>query len=150
MKKLIKIIITAMVGVVIIASTASAQTSKDSTLDLNKHPELLKAIIKNPENWPVLLKAYSHTDTTSDLGRKRQVVRNIIAYLVREHIVKDRAAISSFLLTETAMTVNGKALSAAQHRILKERYIPEADYVVYYGNSEHVGNKGIFQRTDNL
>jgi hypothetical protein len=121
----------------------------DTALDLSKHPELVKAIIKNPANWPVILKAYNQTDSVSDLGRKRQVIRDIINYLIRENIVKDRGSISSFLLTERQFTVNGKVLSEKRHSWLKEKYIPEAGYVVYYGNSEMTG-KGIFQRTDNL
>jgi hypothetical protein len=121
----------------------------DTALDLSKHPELVKAIIKNPANWPVLLKAYDHTDSLSDLGRKRQVIRDIIAYLIREHIVKNRAGITSFLLTEEEFTVNGKKISEERHKFLKDQYIPEPGYKVYYGNSEMSG-KGIFQRTDNL
>jgi hypothetical protein len=149
MKKLVQIVVVT-VCIMISCSNIYAQTEKDSTLDLSKHPELVKAIIKNPANWPVILKAYrSNDDTSSIAAEHKQVIRDIIAYLVREHIVKDRAAINSFLLTDDAMTVNGKALSEARHKALKDQYIPEPGFVVYYGNSEKTG-KGIFQRTDNL
>jgi len=150
MKNLFKMIIfTATLAI----STARAQTSNDTTLDLNKHPELVQAILKNPENWPVLLRAHDRNNADPELSKKRQVIRDIIAYLVRENVVKDREGISSFLLTETTMTVNGKDLPDAQQQFLKDRYIPEPGYVVYFGNSEQVRNKhknGIFQRTDNL
>lgn len=122
----------------------------DSTLDLSKHPELVKAIIKNPANWPVILKAYNTgNDTLTAQGRNKQVIRDIIAYLVREHIVKNRQEIDTFLLSDTEFTVNGKKLPEERHNYLKKHYILRPGYVVYYGNSEMTGD-GIFQRPDNL
>ena len=88
-------------------------------------------------------------DNSAEGDRKRQVIRDIISYLIREHIVQDRASISSFLLTDTAMIVNGQTLSEGRHRRLKKSYLPEAGYIIYYGN-EPMAGKGIFQRTDNL
>ena len=88
-------------------------------------------------------------DNSAEGDRKRQVIRDIIGYLIREHIVQDRASISAFLLTDTAMIVNGQKLPEGRHRRLKKSYLPEPGYVIYYGN-EPMAGKGIFQRTDNL
>ncbi|HWZ04436.1 MAG TPA: hypothetical protein VNX40_12555 [Mucilaginibacter sp.] len=124
--------------------------NSDTTLDLSKHPELVKALINNPANWPIILKAYDKSAAAStDLGRKRQVIRDIIAYLVREHIVKDRADITSFLLTDDEFIVNGQKLTEERNEFLKDKYIPEPGYKIYYGN-EPMSGKGFFQRTDNL
>lgn len=88
-------------------------------------------------------------DESAEGDRKRQVIRDIIAYLIREHIVQDRASITAFLLTDTAMIVNGQKLPEGRHRKLKRSYLPEPGYIIYYGN-EPMAGKGIFQRTDNL
>ena len=122
----------------------------DTTLDLSKHPELVKAIIKNPSNWPVILKAYNkNNDTLAALGKNKQVIRDILSYLISKHIVKEQGDVDSFLLTNDVLTVNGNKLSDVLHYELKQKYIKASDYVVYYGNSEMKGN-GIFQRRDNL
>jgi hypothetical protein len=88
-------------------------------------------------------------DNSAEGDRKRQVIRDIIGYLIREQIVQDRASISTFLLTDTAMIVNGRKLTKAHHKQLKKWYLPEPGYIIYYGN-EPMAGKGIFQRTDNL
>ena len=88
-------------------------------------------------------------DESAEGDRKRQVIRDIISYLIREHIVPDRASISAFLLTDTAMIVNGEKLSKARHKRLEKWYLPGRGYIIYYGN-EPMAGKGIFQRTDNL
>jgi hypothetical protein len=88
-------------------------------------------------------------DNSAEGDRKRQVIRDIIAYLIREHIVQDRASITAFLLTDAAMIVNGQKLPEGRHRQLKKSYLPEPGYIIYYGNLPMAG-KGIFQRTDNL
>jgi hypothetical protein len=88
-------------------------------------------------------------DSGAESDRKKQVIRDIISYLIREHIVQDRASISYFLLTDTAMIVNGKKLPEGRHQRLKKWYIPEPGYIIYYGNDPMTG-RGIFQRTDNL
>jgi len=128
------------------------QTRKraDSSLDLSKHPELVRAIINNPANWPVILKAY---DTANDLstteGRNKQVIRDILTYLIHNNFIKARGDVSSFMLTNDSFLLNGKKLPEKLHAELKEKYIKAPDFVVYYGNSEKKGN-GIFQRADNL
>ena len=122
----------------------------DATLDLSKHPELVKAIIKNPANWPVILKAYrTNNDTLTIQGKNKQVIRDILAYLVKKHVVTERGVVSDFLLTNKVFTVNQKTLPESMHRELKEKYIKAPDYIIHYGNSEMKG-KGIFQRRDNL
>jgi hypothetical protein len=88
-------------------------------------------------------------DNSAEGDRKRQVIRDIMGYLIKEHIVQDRASISTFLLTDTAMIVNGQKLRKTLHKQLKKWYLPEPGYVIYYGN-EPMSGKGIFQRTDNL
>ena len=88
-------------------------------------------------------------DNSAEGDRKRQVIRDIISYLIKEHIVQDRASISTFLLTDTAMIVNGQKLPKARHKQLKKWYLSEPGYIIYYGN-EPMSGKGIFQRTDNL
>ena len=88
-------------------------------------------------------------DESAEGDRKRQVIRDIMSYLIREHIVQDRASITTFLLTDTAMIVNGEKLSNAHHKRLKKWYLPGRGYIIYYGN-EPMAGKGIFQRTDNL
>jgi len=122
----------------------------DSTLDLSKHPELVKAIIANPDNWPVILKAYDKAnDSLSTEGKNKQVIRDILAYLIQNNLIKERGDVSSFMLTNDSFQLNGKKLSEKFHASLKEKYIKTSDFVVYYGNSEMKGN-GIFQRADNL
>jgi hypothetical protein len=122
----------------------------DTTLDLSKHPELVKAIIKNPANWPIILKAYNNSNESMTVqGKNKQVIRDILAYLISKHIIKARGDVSSFMLTDKTFTVNGKKLSGSIHEELKDKYIKTPDYIVYYGNSEVKGN-GIFQRADNL
>jgi len=122
----------------------------DTSLDLSKHPELVKALIKNPANWPIILKAYNNrNDSLTTDGKNKQVIRDILTYLIKKHIVKERGDVSEFLLTDKAFTVNKKNLPGSMHAELKEKYIKAPDYVVYYGNSEMTG-KGIFQRRDNL
>ena len=122
----------------------------DTALDLSKHPELVKAIIKNPANWPIILKAYdTANDSLTADGRNKQVIRDILAYLVRNNLIKARGDVSSFLLTNDSFSLNGKQLPEKFHATLKGKYIKTPDFVVYYGNSEMKGN-GIFQRADNL
>ena len=122
----------------------------DSALDLSKHPELVKALIANPRNWPVILKAYDKAnDSLSTEGKNKQVIRDILAYLIQNNLIKERGDVSSFMLTNDSFQLNGKKLPGKFHASLKEKYIKSPDYVVYYGNSEMKGN-GIFQRADNL
>ncbi|HWD90408.1 MAG TPA: hypothetical protein VG367_19915 [Mucilaginibacter sp.] len=121
----------------------------DTTLDLSKHPELVKAIIKNPSNWPIILKAYDYENALSPVAKNKQVIRDILAYLVNNKIVESRTDVNSFMLTAKSFTVNNKTLPESMHTELKAKYIKSDDYVVYYGNSEKKGN-GIFQRRDNL
>jgi len=122
----------------------------DITLDLSKHPELVKAIIKNPKNWPIILKAYDTGYASSQAAKNKQVIRDILAYLINNKVVETRDEVSSFLLTEKSFTVNGKTMRESMHAQLKAKYIKSVNYVVYYGNSEAVKGEGIFQRTDNL
>ncbi|HTD39114.1 MAG TPA: hypothetical protein VK671_00740 [Mucilaginibacter sp.] len=120
------------------------------TIDLDKHPEVMAQVRENLKNGKIAYQPKSgNADSLAVLAKNRQVIRDIIAYLVREHFVKDRSAITSFLLTDTEFVVNGEKLSDERHYFLKKKYIPEPGYVVYYGNDEMKG-KGIFQRTDNL
>lgn len=121
----------------------------DTTVDLSKHPELVKAIIKDPSKWATVLKVSRANDTSTVQGKNKQVIRDIIAVLINEGIVKERSEITSFLLSNDAFMLNGKKLSQSLHADLKAKYIKAPDYVVYYGNSEMKGN-GIFQRADNL
>jgi hypothetical protein len=122
----------------------------DTTLDLSKHPELVKAIIANPANWPIILKAHNNSnDSLSMEGKNKQVIRDILAYLIQNNLIKERGDVSSFMLTSDAFSLNGKKLPEKFHASLKEKYIKTPDFVVYYGNSEMKGN-GIFQRAGNL
>ncbi|MGN6396498.1 MAG: hypothetical protein ACTHMI_13090 [Mucilaginibacter sp.] len=120
----------------------------DTVIDLNKHPEIVKAIIKDPAHWSAILKP-GPNDTSTLQGKNKQVIRDIISTLVKNNVVKDRSGIKSFLLTGTTLTVNGTVQPASLQRQLKMKYIPTPDFVVYFGNSEKTG-KGIFQRADNL
>ncbi|MES2277272.1 MAG: hypothetical protein V4592_14690 [Bacteroidota bacterium] len=120
----------------------------DTLIDLSKHPEIVKAIINDPAHWSAILKP-GPNDVSTLQGKNKQVIRDIISALVQNNIVKDRSEITSFMLTSTSLTVNGKEQEAALQRQLKAKYIVAPDYVVYYGNSEKTG-KGIFQRADNL
>jgi len=122
--------------------------SGDTAIDLSKHPEIVKAIIKDPAHWSAILKP-GPNDTSSVQGKNKQVIRDIIAALIRHQIVKERSEIASFMLTGISLTVNGKEQDLALQQQLKTKYIPAPDYVIYYGNSEKTG-KGIFQRADNL
>lgn len=124
------------------------QGKGDTAIDLGKHPEIVRAIIKDPAHWSAILKP-GPDDTTSQQGKNKQVIRDILAVLIQKHIVQDRSEVQSFLLTETSFTVNGKEQDAALQNQLKAKYISTPDFVVYYGNSEKTG-KGIFQRRDNL
>jgi len=122
----------------------------DTSLDLSKHPELVKAIIKNPANWPIILKAYDDSnDSLSAEGKNKKVIRDILSYLIRNNLIKERGDVSSFMLTNDSFLLNGKQLPEKFHASLKEKYVKTPDFVVYYGNSEMKGN-GIFQRADNL
>lgn len=142
------IICLALGGQAYAQSANNPKNTKDTVIDLSKHPEIVKAILKDPEHWSSILKV-GPNDTTTVQGKHKQVIRNMIAVLVKNNIVKDRSEIKTFMLTSTSLTVNGKEQQAALQRELKARYIIEPDYVVYYGNSEKTG-KGIFQRPDSL
>jgi hypothetical protein len=122
--------------------------SGDTVIDLGKHPEIVKAIIKDPAHWSAILKP-GPNDTSTMQGKNKQVIRDIMTALIQNHVVKDRSGIKTFMLTNTTFTVNGKEQPTTLQKQLKAKYIVAPDYIVYYGNSEKTG-KGIFQRADNL
>ena len=124
------------------------KNSGDTVIDLAKHPEIVKAIIKDPAHWSAIIKS-GPNDTSTMQGKNKQVIRDIITALVQNNLVKDRSELKSFMLTSTTLTVNGKPQPAALQQQLKAKYIVAPDFVIYYGNSEKTG-KGIFQRADNL
>jgi len=122
--------------------------SGDTVIDLGKHPEIVKAIIKDPAHWSAIFKP-GPNDTSTMQGKNKQVVRDIMSALIQNNVVKDRSEIKTFMLTNTTFTVNGKEQPTTLQKQLKAKYIVAPDYIVYYGNSEKTG-KGIFQRADNL
>jgi hypothetical protein len=90
--------------------------------------------------------------------RKRQVIRDIIVYLIREHIVQDRASISAFLLTDTAMIVNGQKLPEGRHKQLQQLAGQEPvssfrlnanEFFIYFGGPGRQG-QGIYLGQDSL
>lgn len=120
----------------------------DTVIDLGKHPEIVKAIIKDPAHWSAILKT-GPNDISTVQGKNKQVIRDIISALIKDNIVKERSEIKTFMLTNTTLSVNGKEQPAMLQQQLKTKYIIAPDFVVYFGNSEKTG-KGIFQRADNL
>ena len=121
----------------------------DTSLDLSKHPEIVKAIINNPNNWSVILKAYRGNDTLTAEGKNKEVIRDILAYLIDKKVVSSRGDVGSFFLTADSFTVNNKTMPGAMQSELKARFIKSPDFVVYYGMEDKTG-VGIFQKSDRL
>jgi len=126
------------------------KSTSDTILNLDKHPELVKALINDPANWPAILKPYvtDKADTTTN-GRNKQVIRDIMSNLIVEGVVKNRSEISFFLLTDKELIVNGKKMQADLQDALSKKYIKDAGYRVYYGPESFTGH-GIFQKSDSL
>jgi len=126
------------------------KNTTDTTINLDKHPELVKALINDPAHWPAILKPYVHDSIdTTNKGRNKQVIRDIIADLVAGRMVKGRSDINFFLLTNNELIVNGKKMQAGFHATLKKKYIKDAEFRVYYG-PESLSGHGIFQKSDSL
>jgi len=126
------------------------KSTSDTTLNLDKHPELVKALINDPANWPAILKPYvtDKVDTTTK-GRNKRVIRDIMRSLIAEGMVRNRSEISFFLLTDKELIVNGKKMQADLQDALSKKYIKDAGYRVYYGPESFTG-RGIFQKSDSL
>ena len=150
MKKSIYVIISSLA----LGGGAYAQQTNDpknnpSPVDLKSHPELITNAVNSVKSGKITYHPKSNYDSLTVQGKNKQVIRDIIAALVQNNIVKDRSGIRSFMLTSTTLTVNGKERNTDLQQQLKTKYITAPDFVVYYGNSTKTGN-GIYQRADNL
>lgn len=131
-------------SVIILSKTNKA----DTTFDINKYPDLLKKILKDPNKWPGLLKNYTPKKDTTAAGKDRAVVRNIIHDLILEKIVAD-GGVKSFRLNDSVFKVNDNKQPEAIHRRFKAKYIKEPGFTIYLGGSPAAG-KGIFVKPENL
>jgi hypothetical protein len=126
------------------------KVTTDTTLNLDKHPELVKALINDPAHWPAILKPYVHDNVdTATAGKNKQVIRDIIANLIAGGVVNERSDINFFLLTNNELIVNGKKMQADLHDALSKKYVKDAGFRIYYGPESFTGH-GIFQKSDRL
>lgn len=122
---------------------------KKGNFDINKYPGLVKAILKNPNKWPDLLKNYiPKNDTTTIDGKNRMVIRHVIHDIIQEKIIPD-GGVRSFRLNEHFLKVNDQQQPDAIFQGFKAKYIKEPGYTIYFGGSPRDG-KGIYFNPDSL
>jgi len=155
MKNPVKSMIMTTMGVICclhVFAQSGADTTSDPkkhpfTINLDKHPEITAKLQAMISSGKVVVKPKSGNG--SNTAEDKQVIRDILAYLVNKKRIRSRIEVDSFLLTGTAFTLNGRHLPGKLHAELRDKYIKAPGYVIYYGNDPMMG-KGIFQRTDNL
>lgn len=126
------------------------QAKADTAIDLGKHPEIVKALVKDPAHWAAILKIDKNSnDTLTVEGRNKQVIRDIIADLKDNNIIKERSDLDSFLLTDKEFIINGKKAEPSLFNKLSKKYIKAPGYRIYYGPEDMKG-VGIFQKSDTL
>jgi len=125
--------------------TAKA-TKTDTPFDINKHPELLKQILKDPKQWAKLLKSYSPQGENIEV--RRAVIRSVLDELAKEKIAA-KGTVISFRLNKNEFIINDKRQPDAVQRRFKEKFIKEPGYSVYFGGAPRNG-RGIFLSPDSL
>ena len=77
---------------------------------------------------------------------ERAMFHNLIQFLLDQHIVADRDHLSSLVLTDTSLYVNGVKQPQDIHRTLKEQYGQWAQRGLSYGDSQAPGTSMFFSR----
>ena len=77
---------------------------------------------------------------------ERAMFHNLIQFLLDKHIVADRDHLSSLVLTDTSLYVNGVKQPQDIHRTLKEQYGQGAQRGLSYGDSQAPGTSMFFSR----
>jgi len=119
---------------------------KDTPFDINKHPDLLKQILKDPRKWPQLLKNYS--SQSENIEVRKAVIRSVLDELAKENIAA-KGTVRSFRLNENEFIINDKRQSDAVQQRFKDLFIKEPGYTVYFGNAPRNG-RGVFLSPDSL
>jgi transmembrane sensor len=125
--------------------TAEA-TKTDSPFDINKHPELLKQILKDPGKWAKYLKSYS--PKSENIEVRKAVIRSVLDEIAKENIAA-KGSVRSFRLNENEFIINDKRQTDAVQKRFAEKFVKEPGYTVYYGNALRNG-RGIFLSPDSL
>jgi transmembrane sensor len=128
------------------AFRGTARANTDTSFDINKHPDMLKQILKDPSKWPGLLKKY--TPMNENIKIRRTVIREVIAEMVKEKIIAGES-IRSFRLNENELIINDKRQTDAVHQRFKEKFLKEPGFTIYFGGAPGNG-KGVFLSPDSL
>jgi len=127
------------------------QKQAKTDFNLNHYPGLIRALLKDPNKWPELLKPYTPPDT-SQTARNKALVRAIIQQLVNEGIVNDAGSVQAFHLNSTGFIVNGVLEPDAVFRRYKTQYLPSDDFTIAFGafDNEPIKRKGVFVKRSTL
>jgi transmembrane sensor len=128
------------------AFKSPAGKNADTPFDINKHPDLLKQILKDPSKWPALLKRY--TAKNDEISIRRAIVRNVINDIVKEKLVAGGVVIS-FRLNENEFIINDNREPEVVQKQFKAKFLKEPGYTIYFGGRPRNG-KGIFLSPDSL
>jgi len=99
-----------------------------------------------------MIKTYDSTSFSEQRDRHAEVVqamRSIIVDLIAENIVKDKSGISSFALTADELYVNDKKEPDDLQKKLKQKYLKDPRFGLYYGPVKMHGT-GSFLGKDDL
>jgi transmembrane sensor len=118
----------------------------DTPFDINRHPDLLKQILKDPAKLAKLLKTYGAQ--SESLPVRRAVINSVLDELAKENIAA-KGTVISFRLNEGEFFVNDLRQPEAVHQKFKNMFIKEPGYNIYFGNAPRNG-KGIFLSPDSL
>jgi transmembrane sensor len=79
----------------------------------------------------------------ADPEKQKILMRQIIADIVRQHLVNEKDSLIWFGLNDREFNINGKKQTAGIHKQFKEKYLQTAGYGFYYGPTGIIG-KGFF------
>jgi transmembrane sensor len=116
------------------------------TFDINKNPDLLKEILKDPKKRAALLKNY--TPESENITVRRAVIRNVMDEMVKEKIMV-KGNIRSFRLNENEFIINDKRQADVVQQHFRELFIKEPGYTIYFGGAPRNG-RGVFLSQDSL
>jgi transmembrane sensor len=75
--------------------------------------------------------------------KQKILVREIIADIVRQHLVKEKDSLIWFGLNNNELNINGQKQTAGIYKEFKEKYLQTSGFGFYYGPTEITG-KGFF------
>ncbi len=124
----------------------NARTKTDTPFDINKHPDLLQKILRDPAKWAKLLRSYQVQG--DDITVRRAVIRKVMDEITTQRLIGSEK-IRSFKLDEKEFIINDKKQPGSVHQRFKDAFIKEAGYVIYLGDAPKKG-KGIYLSPDSL